>query len=81
MTDIAIRVENYILSQAEGCILSQAEGLSKLYHICRAQGRHDTTSTRLSAGLRAALVNALPRITRISQKDDSSNSWQETSHV
>jgi hypothetical protein len=81
MTDIAIRVENYILSRVEGCILSQAEGLSKLYHIGRAQGRHDTTSTRLSAGLRDALVNALPRITRISRKDDSSNSWQETSHV
>jgi ABC-type polysaccharide/polyol phosphate transport system ATPase subunit len=56
MTDIAIRVEN----------------LSKLYHIGRAQQRHDT--------LRDALVNALPRITRISRKDNSSNSsnsWQE----
>jgi hypothetical protein len=39
MTDIAIRVENYILSRVEGCILSTStalsvdsvEGLSKLY--------------------------------------------------
>ena len=45
MTDIAIRVEN----------------LSKLYTIGRAQQRHDTTSTRLSAGLRDALVAAFQR--------------------
>jgi lipopolysaccharide transport system ATP-binding protein len=42
MTDIAIRVEN----------------LSKLYHIGRAQQRRDTTSTRLSAGLRDAIAEA-----------------------
>jgi len=41
MSDIAIRVEN----------------LSKLYHLGRAQQRHDT--------LRDALVAALPRISRI----------------
>ena len=55
MSDIAIRVEN----------------LSKLYHIGRAQQRHDT--------LRDALVSVLPRIPRISRKDNSnnsSNSWQ-----
>jgi hypothetical protein len=44
MTDIAIRVEN----------------LSKLYHLGRAQQRHDT--------LRDALVAALPRIPRIITK-------------
>jgi len=59
MSDIAIRVEN----------------LSKLYHIGRAQQRHDT--------LRDALVDALPRIPRISRKpkNDSSNSrnsWQKS---
>jgi hypothetical protein len=81
MTDLAIRVENCILSTSTTLSVDSVEGLSKLYHIGRAQGRHDTTSTRLSAGLRDALVNALPRITRISRKDDSSNSWQETSHV
>ena len=58
MSDITIRVEN----------------LSKLYHLGRAQQRHDT--------LRDALVSALPRIGRISRsgKDNSSNSsnsWQE----
>ncbi len=47
MTDIAIRVENYILSRVEGCILSGGrqpgvEGLSKLCTIGRAQQRHDT---------------------------------------
>jgi hypothetical protein len=89
MTDLAIRVEN--------CILSGVEGLSKLYpstllracpecnegagHIGRGQQRHDTTSTRLSAGLHDALTDFLPRITRISRKDNSSNSWQETSYV
>jgi lipopolysaccharide transport system ATP-binding protein len=78
MTDIAIRVEN----------------LSKLYTIGRAQQRHDTPSTRLRAGLRDALVNALPRILRpgsgqvprISRKgnDNSSNSrnsWQEETNL
>jgi len=59
MSNIAIRVEN----------------LSKLYHIGRAQQRHDT--------LRDALVNALPRIPRISRKgkdnsSNSSNSWQKS---
>jgi len=55
MTDIAIRVEN----------------LSKLYHIGRAQQRHDT--------LRDALVSALPRISRKPKKNssNSSNSWQK----
>jgi hypothetical protein len=61
-SDIAIRVENYILSAVEGYILSAdlwsgAEGLGKLYpavaprarHIGRAQQRHDTPSTRLRA--------------------------------
>ncbi|WP_423224740.1 hypothetical protein [Candidatus Amarolinea aalborgensis] len=43
MSDIAIRVDN--------CILSRVEGLSKLYHIGRAQERHDTPSTRLRTGL------------------------------
>jgi len=45
MTDIAIRVEN--------CILSRVEGLSKLYRIGRAQQRHDT--------LRDALVSTFQR--------------------
>jgi lipopolysaccharide transport system ATP-binding protein len=58
MTDIAIRVDH----------------LSKLYHLGRAQQRHDT--------LRDALVAALPRIPRISRKEkanssNSSNSWQK----
>jgi hypothetical protein len=82
MSDIAIRVEN--------CILSRVEGLSKLYpstrlragHIGRAQQRHDT--------LRDALVSSLPRILRPGSgqvpriarkgKDNSSNSshsWQK----
>ncbi len=58
MTDIALRVDH----------------LSRLYHIGRAQQRHDT--------LRDALVGALPRIPRISRKDNSnnsSNSWQKES--
>ncbi len=45
MSDIAIRVEN--------CILSRVEGLSKRYHIGRAQQRHDT--------LRDALVSTFKR--------------------
>jgi len=49
MTDIAIRVENYILRRVEG--------LSKLYRIGRAQQRHDTSSTRLSAGLRDSIAD------------------------
>ncbi len=53
MSDIAIRVENYILSRVEGCILSGGrqpgvEGLSKLYTIGRAQGRHDTLRDAMS---------------------------------
>jgi hypothetical protein len=65
MSNIAIRVDH----------------LSKLYHLGRGQSRtgdslrsqrHDTTSARLSAGLRDALVGALPRIPR---KGDA-NSWQ-----
>ena len=56
-------------------IAIRVENLSKLYHIGRTQQRHDT--------LRDALVNALPRMTRISRKDKSnnsshsSNSWQK----
>jgi lipopolysaccharide transport system ATP-binding protein len=52
MSDIAIRVEN----------------LSKLYHLGRAQQRHDT--------LRDALMDPLTRITRITrrEKNNSSNS-------
>jgi lipopolysaccharide transport system ATP-binding protein len=55
-------------------IAIRVENLSKRYTIGRAQGRHDT--------LRDALVNALPRITRISRKpkdnsSNSSNSWQK----
>ncbi len=62
MSDIAIRVDN----------------LSKLYHIGRAQERHDT--------LRDALVNALPRISRIPRKgkensSNSSHSWQESTDL
>ncbi len=61
MSDLAIRVENYILSRVEG--------LSKLYpstglragRIGRAQQRHDTTSTRLSACLCDALVSTFKR--------------------
>jgi ABC-type polysaccharide/polyol phosphate transport system ATPase subunit len=55
LTDIAIRVEN----------------LSKLYHIGRAQKRHDT--------LRDALADVLPRIARITRnRNNSSNSWQDS---
>ena len=69
MNDIAIRVEN--------CILSRVEGLSKLYpavapracpessegarHLGRAQQRHDTPSTRLRTRLRDALVTTFKR--------------------
>ena len=70
MSDIAIRVEDYILrpllslakGQAEGCILSEVEGLSKLYTIGARQQRHDTTSARLSAGLRDAIADLRLRI-------------------
>ena len=61
MSDIAIRVEN--------CILSRVEGLSKLYpavaprarHLGRAQQRHDTPSTRLRTRLRDAIVGTFKR--------------------
>jgi hypothetical protein len=68
-SDIAIRVDH--------CILSGVEGLSKLYHLGRAQSRagdslrsqrHDTTSTGLrgaplwgSASLRDALSSVFSR--------------------
>ena len=45
MSDIAIRVDN----------------LGKLYHIGRAQQRHDTTSATLSAGLRDVIVATFQR--------------------
>jgi len=45
MSDSAIRVEH----------------LSKLYHSSARQERHDTTSTRLSAGLRDALSSVFGR--------------------
>ena len=97
MSDIAIRVDHYILSSAEGYILSSAEGyilsadlwsgaegLSKLYpavapracpecsegarHLGRAQSRAgDSLRSQRHATLRNALVNALPRIPRISR--------------
>ena len=60
-------------------IAIRVENLSKLYRLGRAQQRHDT--------LRDALVGALPRIPRISQKgnDNSSNStegsWQKDSDL
>jgi hypothetical protein len=41
MTDIAIRVEN--------CILSRVEGLSQLYHIGARQERHDTLRDALGS--------------------------------
>ena len=55
-------------------IAIRVENLSKLYTIGRSQQRHDT--------LRDALVHALPRMTRISRKDQdnsshSSHSWQK----
>jgi len=40
MSNIAIRVEN--------CILTRVEELSKLYHIGRAQQRHDTLRDAIS---------------------------------
>jgi hypothetical protein len=49
-------------------IVMRVENLSKLYHIGRAQQRHD------------ALADFLPRITRIPRKansNNSSNSWQK----
>ncbi len=58
-------------------IAIRVENLSKLYHISRARRRHDT--------LREALVEFLPRISRINTKKDrkirenSSNSWQKES--
>jgi hypothetical protein len=69
MTDIAIRVENCILSTSTTLSVDSVEGLSKLYHIGRAQGRHDTTSTRLSAGLRAALVSTFKRSNVLTMTD------------
>jgi len=45
MSDIAIRVENCILSAD---LWSGAEGLSKLYHLGRAQQRHDTLRDAIS---------------------------------
>jgi hypothetical protein len=81
MSDITIRVDH--------CILSRVEGLSKLYHLGRAQQRHDTTSTPLraaplwgSASLRDALAGALPRTLALARsagvprkpKNNSSNS-------
>ena len=53
-------------------IAIRVENLSKLYRIGRAQQRHDT--------LRDALVDFLPRMTRIARKNNSSNScnsWQK----
>jgi lipopolysaccharide transport system ATP-binding protein len=47
-------------------IAIRVENLSKLYRIGRAQQRHDT--------LRDALVDFLPRMTRIARKNNSSNS-------
>ncbi len=58
-------------------IALRVENLSKLYHIGRARRRHDT--------LRDALVDFLPRISRINTKKDrkirenSPNSWQKDS--
>ncbi len=46
MSDIAIRVENYILSAD---LWSGVEGLSKRYHLGRAQQRHDTLRDALVA--------------------------------
>ena len=56
-------------------IAIRVENLSKQYHIGRAQRRHDT--------LRDALMDSLPRISRISTKKQKEirgirvNSWQE----
>ena len=69
MTDIAIRVENCILSTSTTLSVDSVEGLSKLYHIGRAQGSHDTTSTRLSAGLRDALVSTFKRSNVLTMTD------------
>ncbi len=50
-------------------IAIRVENLSKRYRIGRAQQRHDT--------LRDALVDLLPRVTRIRRIHHSNNSWQE----
>ena len=47
-------------------IAIRVENLSKLYRIGRAQQRHDT--------LRDALVEFLPRISRIARESNSPNS-------
>lgn len=81
MTDIAIRVENCILSEGRQ---PAVEGLSKRYRIGRAANRHDTTSTVLSASLRDALTDFWPRIlrpgsgqvTRISRKPKTNYALQ-----
>ncbi len=57
-------------------IAIRVENLSKLYHICRVRQRHDT--------LRDALVDLLPRISRIDTKENKireirANSWQKES--
>ena len=54
MTEIAIRVEN----------------LSKLYHIGKAQQRHDTLRDALVAGLRAPLKRLLSFVPRPSSHGD-----------
>jgi lipopolysaccharide transport system ATP-binding protein len=54
MTDIAIRVEN----------------LSKLYHIGKAQQRHDTLRDALVAGLRAPLARLSSFVRRPSSDED-----------
>jgi hypothetical protein len=53
MTDLAIRVEH----------------LSKLYHIGRAQQRHDTPSAQLRTGLRDVLSSVFSRQSRSSTEN------------
>ena len=61
MSDTAIRVEN----------------LSKLYHIGKAQQRHDTLRDALVAGLRAPLKRLLSFVPRPSLHGDEPFDWAQ----
>ena len=61
MTEIAIRVEN----------------LSKLYHIGKAQQRHDTLRDALVAGLRSPLKRLLSFVPRPSSHGDEPFDWAQ----
>jgi hypothetical protein len=67
MSDIAIRVEN--------CILSRVEGLSKRYRIGRAQQRHDTLRDAV-AGLRLQVAGSFrPRHLQPANLEPPTDLW------